>query len=423
MPAVYSRSSVRRSGMRYVQRHMRRSAVKSAMSVVLAALLFAAMGQLSLMRRAYDGLFADTEVKGMFEGGLRFSIVGKIFGSEYAKNPYYATSQDIDLDILNPRYDYEFYSDYASYPTFSATMVTTNDVARYAGDGALDITYADGYDEGSFERFGNFVIMSESRAEKQGLKPGDDVTIGPQWIVRDWVFGITTSYHINNPYSKLSKAEILELYSNHLISLFMSHGSFTCEVVGIFSNSSGTYDDYVFTPGSGEFSYSVAPLQVAEFTLTDNALADECRSFCDENAGYGVSFVMDTGKLENPKNMQRILNMLYPIAFAAALMIEGFLCCLMILQSSREAAIMRILGTAKGRARSLLTIEQLILCVCGIVLGAIGLLAYNGSGLSDVSEQTALFAALYFAMVLACGFVCSALVTNRSALELLQVRE
>ncbi|MCL2126503.1 MAG: hypothetical protein FWH33_11045 [Oscillospiraceae bacterium] len=314
MPAIYSRSSVRRSGMRYVQRHMRRSAVKSAMAVVLAALLFAAIGQLSLMRRAYDGLFADTEVKGMFEGGLRFSITGKIFGSEYAKNPYYATSQDVDLDILNPRYDNEFYADYASYPTFSATMVTTNGVARYSGGGALDITYADGYDEGGFARFGNFVIMSESRAEKQGLKLGDDVTIGPQWIVRDIVFSVTFEYSSSHPEAKRSRAGIVEETMDELVQDFMLYGGFVCKLAGTFSDATGTYDNHVFTPGSGDIAYNIAPLQAAEFTLADNALAEECAAFCEENAGYGVSFVMDTDKLENPKNMQRILSMLYPIS-------------------------------------------------------------------------------------------------------------
>jgi ABC-type antimicrobial peptide transport system permease subunit len=82
-----------------------------------------------------------------------------------------------------------------------------------------------------------------------------------------------------------------------------------------------------------------------------------------------------------------------------------------------------VLGTTKRKTRSLLALEQILLGLVGLILGAAALLIYNGAALSGIAPQLQLFAALFFATILACAAVCSTLATRRSPLELLQAKE
>jgi ABC-type antimicrobial peptide transport system permease subunit len=173
----------------------------------------------------------------------------------------------------------------------------------------------------------------------------------------------------------------------------------------------------VFTPGVRNASWGCT---IAEITLSDNARSDEFREFGKKIADStgSINFVVDTSLIDKPKETLRLLESLYPGAIAAALLIGGFLCCLMILQSSKEAAIMRVLGTTKRKTRSLLALEQALLGIAGLTLGVAALLTYNGAALSGIAPQLQLFAALFFATTLACAASCSTLATHRSPLEL-----
>ena len=160
--------------------------------------------------------------------------------------------------------------------------------------------------------------------------------------------------------------------------------------------------------------------------MGDDSFVGEYRVYAREKiveSEEAVTLITNTASLENLKNAQRLTEMLYPMAIAAALLIGGFLCCLMILQSSKEAAIMRVLGTTKGKTRSILAAEQSLLSVAGLVAGACAALVYKGLSPGAIPGQIRLFAALYFAMILACGVACSALATRRPPLELLHVKE
>jgi ABC-type antimicrobial peptide transport system permease subunit len=104
-------------------------------------------------------------------------------------------------------------------------------------------------------------------------------------------------------------------------------------------------------------------------------------------------------------------------------MIGGFLCCLVIIQSSKEAAIMRIQGTTKRKTRVILALEQMLLSVGGLVIGVCALLVYKGMALAVISGQLYVFAALYFAVLLVSAITCAGLATRRNVLELLQTKE
>jgi ABC-type antimicrobial peptide transport system permease subunit len=201
-------------------------------------------------------------------------------------------------------------------------------------------------------------------------------------------------------------------------------------VAGVLSTQSFTLGRTAFTPGVREETKSygrLIDLDVAEFTLADNTRADEFREYgtriAEVNLDGAVDFIMDTSKLENLINTLRLLGALYPIAVAAALLIGGFLCALVIFQSSKEAAIMRVLGTTKRKTRAILSLEQVLLSGVGLLVGACGLLIYNGSGIAAASGDMVLFAGLYFALIAAAAIVSSVAATRKNVLELLQTKE
>ena len=201
-------------------------------------------------------------------------------------------------------------------------------------------------------------------------------------------------------------------------------------VAGIATSPSGRFDGIAFTPGSKDAANLFAAqnaLDVAEFAIKDNMLTEEFREFCESYttgaSGEGISLIMDTSKLESIRSTLKLLEMLRPVALLAALLVGAFLCSLMIMQSSKEAAIMRILGTTKSKTRTMLASEQMLLGAAGLALGGCAMVAYKGLELKHVSTDMALFAALYFTVIVASAMICATLATSRSVLELLQTRE
>jgi hypothetical protein len=118
-----------------------------------------------------------------------------------------------------------------------------------------------------------------------------------------------------------------------------------------------------------------------------------------------------------------ILEILYPVLIAVSALIGAGLCFLLLLQSVKEAAIMRILGITKVVVRASLIIEPFMLSFIGAIIGfVIFKLLWKSSGLVPDSSLL-LGASLYLAGVLA-GSVAGAIsVTNKKPMELLQVKE
>jgi len=113
-----------------------------------------------------------------------------------------------------------------------------------------------------------------------------------------------------------------------------------------------------------------------------------------------------------------LLELLYPVALTVVTILAAGLAVLIVLQSAKIAAIMRSLG-AKGRyVRLILNGEYLIVSVLGIILAVVFMLLFNISFLMVFVP-----AGLYLTGALAGAVTGSVLNTNRSVLELLQVRE
>jgi 23S rRNA pseudouridine2605 synthase len=397
---------------RYIARHIRRAAWKSALTILLAALLFCAIGQLRLTRQTYYDMVNDYTLTARLLGGLPLKTAVRIAGSNYVTDMYYESARaKVDADAE------------------TTMIVVTNDIARFTGE-ETGITYSEGYDGTCMGSLGNIVIVGEAFFRAHGLDYGDTILISVEGTYAGLTGDYIYAHRKYDPDSDLSDDEILQLYSVFIDrTIRIKSRPFT--IAGVITTPSGDYDKALFTPGVPEaWEYGVPDkVVVAEYSLSDNSLADEFRDYCAQTANVGgratdsIRLFIDTEKIENLRNTLNILETVYPAALAAALLIGAFLCCLVILQSAKEASIMRMLGTSRRQTGSLLSLEQALLCVVGLALGCCAMLVYKGRALAQVSADAALFSSAYFAAVLIAAAICSALTTRRSALELLQVKE
>ena len=155
--------------------------------------------------------------------------------------------------------------------------------------------------------------------------------------------------------------------------------------------------------------------------LADNYKAEEYREFgmglAGKNLTGEIAFIMDTSKIENVRNNIDLMNMLYPIMVAAVLVIGAFLCVMLIIQTSKDIAIMRVLGTPKRTVRGIMVTEQMLLCILGIVLAGI-VLAIRG-----VFADMLIVFGLYIVVIFLAALISSVAATRKSPLALLQTKE
>jgi hypothetical protein len=401
--------------LRYIAKHIRRSVGKTILSILLSTLLFGAVGQFEAMRQSYTNLCNSTDIKATFIKGLSLSAVSKVMKTGYVINPYYEYTHDADFNYSN------------------TDWVVTNDIAGYTGE-EIDITYAKGYDESCMKEFGNVCVVGDQLLEENGLKLGDKVHATTSGTLKSLQSIYIIKYKSAHPDSVLSDKEILELSNDDINKELLHQGSYYT-IVGTFTTPSDKYEEMVFSPGTlyttPIFGQEVS-LDLAEFTLVDNLRAYDFRSYVEGMVGVNteefssnrLTFNMDTSKIDNLLKTLSLFKKLWPVVLTAAVLIEGLVCGLIILHSSKEAAILRMLGTSRRRTCVILMLEQLFHCIVGLILGALGLLLYNDtSAISGILVKLYLVAVMYFAGCFAGGFISGVITTNRKVLDLLQEKE
>ena len=394
---------------KYIFRHIRRTVPKALLTVLLAALLLNVVGQLNIMRDSYAYLVEHTEVTSNFIGGIPLASIDKLEESGYAKSIYYAA--DKSLDVNNSQ----------------TQLVITNNVERYCGDAEINITYGAGYDEKCFDKRQNVIILNNSTAEMFGLTYGDSVIVTPFKYMESMQSGYIMRHREKYPDDTRTDEEIFALYLEEAVDTY-SKKAVEFVIAGTFEVISqediGSFDNTAFTPGSHMFNTDfgkLTTLDIAEATVADNNLVDEYREFGEKLAGgsvtEGVMFVMDTSKLENLRNTLRLVEMLYPIAVVVTLVIGAFLCGLIIVQTSKDIAIMRVLGTSKAKTCTILVLEQMILCIFGIIIAGI-ILYIRGAIL-----QTLWVLCVYALVILLASIIAASMASLKNVLELLQTKE
>ena len=376
----------------YILRHMRRSVGKTAVSLVLAMVLTAGIGTLVLARITYEDAVREIDVKGR----------ALMFSSSYI--PDLQSS-----DLMDDFYCYDSLKVCVNDMKLQALMIFTNDIERYlAGDHT--ITYAEGYDEFSMNSTSAICLLGQTLAEELGVCVGDRIAL----LSNDMYSALAENY----------KEEELQTKIDLKVRMYMVVGVINSDIAdisnGIFAPANRTMEDIYSQP---------FPFDYCEFTLSDNERLDELDSLLEQQKTLGkmyaptASFYIDATGFKNIQRICGLLQSLFPIAVAAALLISLFGPGLVILQSAQEAAFLRVLGVTKKRVRCMLVLEQIVLCAAAIVLVAGGF-ALLRPGLFARSAQTLTTCFLLYFMGCLCGaFVAARQVTRHKILDLLQVKE
>ena len=115
-----------------------------------------------------------------------------------------------------------------------------------------------------------------------------------------------------------------------------------------------------------------------------------------------------------------LLWLLYPVVIVVSMMIATGLAFFLTLQNAKNVAIMRIFGATPRRISTILGVEQVVLCLSGLVLGLCFLTVLSwGFGVLELFG----IAGLYLLSVMIGSAFGIFLITRHASLELLQVKE
>ncbi len=376
----------------YILRHMRRGIGKTLGSLLLTVVLAAGIGMFVLARLTYQEAYQELDIKGR---AMKFSsnYITELSKSELIKDIYYYNNYSVRVNgvgVLSP-------------------MTFTNDFDRYLIDD-YTVTYAEGYDDSIFEGTGGVCLVGETLAEKLDIHAGDDITLMSEDL-----------------YSFMP-----QVYEEDELEFAIERAGKSYKVAGILKSKNKDVNAGIFAAlnEAAETLYSQPfPVDYCEFALTDNEKIMELDSLLEDQKGKGMrysplaSFHIDSDLFKTTKRIRNLLESLFPIAVAAAVLVGLLGPGLVIMQSAQEAAFLRILGVTKKRARCILVLEQIILCLAGIAL-VLGILALFSPGLVIRSTKTLSFCWSLYLLGCICGTLTAAIqVTRHKILELLQVKE
>ena len=385
----------------YIARHMRRTKWKTALSVLLALVMTGAVGLFAIAKLSYENLYAGIEVKGYFVNMCESAAV-EASSSPLVKDAFYRGT------IKGYYHDTD--------TTFDLAL--TNNIDRYAGE-TVTVQYAAGYDSSLFSQDVPECVIGGQLAQTLGVSLGDEIKlIGADKFMMDKF--------------NLKKLGFVDENGQPDEDKYIAAKGVAYTVAGIASTPDGTAGMTMFAPAGHSMAQLYGNdivLEQAEFTLADNSKADELRALMAPLLSTSLiysplaSFVMDTSELDNVTRIRDLLQVLFPIAVAASVLIGLIAPVLIIMQSSKEAAILRVLGTTKRRVRSMLALEQAVLCVVGIALAVAGLSLYNAWMLGRVAGTLCVCYGIYLAGCVAAVAVAAAAITRRRVLDLLQEKE
>jgi hypothetical protein len=405
----------------YIFRNIRSSAIKSTLSLTVAVIILIAGVQFAVVREAARELYTTMpvvlaltgEINRVTEPDAGLSRVTLTHGStlvwiEFSglvrPDPYLLSAVPSFWigNVRNGWYQ-PFTADEVWMAGRNVEPVFTNDIERYLGvpaeiewyDGTLPqqlhtfpIFPSAGSAGAAFWSHRGFVFLSGD------LMDALDVGIG------DWVYMIRgeDGYRF--------------VWDGRLF------------VLGRVDYEADTPDYKIFFMPRMQNIWTVDAYTYAEYILADNTRAKELRALVDRFYWQGFTYVLNTDELDRVGTNLALYDMFFPYVITALALTGGLLPGLIIMQSSKEAALLRSLGTAKSRVRVMLAGHQLILCFAGFFIGGLALLVNNGTdllfGIKDVIFICAGFNMVCF---ITAALVCAFAVSRKKVLELLQTKE
>lgn len=384
--------------------HIRRGIGKTMVSFVIMVLLTAGIGMFVLTRLAYEDALRQIDVKGR---ALEFSSSSILEMSR--------------MDFMDEFYCYGSFTVRTNSEALHSQMTFTNDIDRYL-ENKGKITYAKGYDSSAFGRGGAVCLIGSRLAETLGIRPGEEIA-----LISDSFYSTIEEMYKNNEVILSAVANGEQSFESAVEQRTVMY-----QVIGIIDSDHAEIGSNIFA-GINDTMEAVYgqpfPCSFCEFTLSDNERLSELDGILSGQKTSGeryapmASYYIDAEGLKNVERIYNLLESLFPIAVAAAVMVGLLVSGLVILQSAKEAAFLRILGVTKRRARCMLTFEHIFLCVIGIIFVVCGLALYS-PGLFARSTWTLAFCYVLYFLGCLCGALTAAVhVTRGRLLELLQVKE
>ena len=377
---------------RYVFRHIRRAGAKTALTLLVAALLVGAVGELAVLRSRYTAALDNVEVTARFYNGISDTKAKQTLADGYVRDP--------KLQHVNEEAELEF---------TKASIWFLNRFDAFISD---PITWLDGWDEESASAaFARVCVLPAPLMEEMGISLGDEVRINELGCIDI----------LQQAYKQFWLSE------EEKVALRDQYRSFY-QVIGCVETESD--QRIIYSPAESYFFYScfgyVLYYDLAEFTLNDYRQANEFRRYAENICATSVKspvFEMDTSDADRIYRMYRLIETLYPLTVAAALVLGTLLPVLMILQEQKEVAVLRALGWSKKLTLKRLTMEQALLCMAGLVLAILALFAVNGMGFLGVILVPILYVIAHFSLCVVASAAISASILQKSPMRLLQVKE
>jgi ABC-type lipoprotein release transport system permease subunit len=200
------------------------------------------------------------------------------------------------------------------------------------------------------------------------------------------------------------------------------------QVVGVIQSDRESYTAYISAAARNKVLFLTPKLEldVAEYTLLDyhqaTAFSDFVKGQMDKNKS-AVRFTMDTSYADRMYKIHRLIESLYPLAVAAALLLGGVLPGLIVLHSSKEISILRALGVRAKDCVILYTLSQVLCALAGLVLGIAAVIVALRPELSGVIVPYAVYIAAHLAACALGSGVFAWLCARKRVLEQLQAKE
>ena len=172
--------------------------------------------------------------------------------------------------------------------------------------------------------------------------------------------------------------------------------------------------------------FPVFYLDIAEYILTDYHKTDELREVVRgamDGLQTTAKFSMDTSNADRIYKIHRLIETLYPLTVAAALLLGGVLPGLTVLHASREISVLRALGAKVRTCTGVYTLAQVLCALGGLVLGMVLVILIQKPELAAVWKPFGVYLAAHLAACALGSGVFAWLCARKHVLAQLQAKE
>jgi len=402
--------------VRHIFRHLVRAPGRSLLVVAVALLFTTAMGLLqntmattrAEIERVYNETIVEVEIRLRDEFGRSNRPLGDFTPMAVVRDIFaLGVVYDAHLEgvgrafISNP-----LHSAFLSIHDTLDILVGVDSLSRLTEDEffGMEIHFGAGFDENDFVHIPDAfvpIIVSSEIAQSRNLSPGDFTELAYYRPVLfrqgEWqnALAVVIGTHDGGdlPNAVMGGAMVP---LDTLTYFFGDFVGFFTTVLKIDPSQNRQLDDVI----EGINWY----LQFPRYPWREPLAAD----FWDQELRFGVA------PLEQHLTL---LTLLFPITVTISAIIGASLAILTMLQNAKFAAIMRVLGMGKLKTLTALWVGQIVLCMVGAL---IGLLIVTAIGLRNDLLSVIL---PYLTGAIVGTIIGAILITNRSPLDLLQVRE